>query len=92
MAHTADDGHPALSPSGMRGDVCPVCGGPNECGGAMGKDECWCSTVTMPHEALAAVPADARARICICPRCAQRLPLGRELACPPGGSRRGSDP
>jgi hypothetical protein len=77
MAQNADDGHPA--PSGMRADVCPICGGPNKCGGAMGKDPCWCSTVKISPEALVAVPADARERICICPRCAQNLPLGIEL-------------
>jgi hypothetical protein len=38
MAQTADDGHPANIPSGLRADVCPVCGGPNECGGAKGED------------------------------------------------------
>ena len=72
MAQTGDDQHHALVPAGRRADVCPVCGRPNECGGAASKDRCWCSTVTIPHEALAAVPADARHRICICPRCAQR--------------------
>ncbi len=80
MAQTTDDGHPAFIPSGMRADVCSVCGGPNECGGAAGTDQCWCSTVTIPHEALTAVPADAQHRICICPRCAQR---------PSTGSRKG---
>ena len=76
MAQNADDGHPARASSGVRADVCPVCGGPNECGGAAGTDQCWCSTVTIPHEALAAVPADAWHRICICRRCTQRNPRG----------------
>jgi hypothetical protein len=58
MAQNADSGNRA--PSEMRADVCPICGGPNECGGAAGKDPCWCSTVAMSREALAAVPADAR--------------------------------
>jgi len=79
MAQTGDDRHHALVPSGRRADVCPVCGGPNECGGAMGKNQCWCSTVEISIDALAAVPTDARKRICMCPRCAQQAPLGIEL-------------
>ena len=74
MAQTADDGHPALTRSEMRADVCPVCGGPNECGGAAGKDQCWCSTVKISLETLVAVPVGARERICVCPRCAQQPP------------------
>jgi hypothetical protein len=80
MAQTADDGHPALTPLGMRADVCPVCGGPNECGGAAGNDQCWCSSVKISLEALVAVPVEARERICFCPRCAQQPPLGLRSA------------
>jgi len=77
MAQTADDGHPALTPSGMRADVCPVCEGPNECGGAAGKVPCWCSSVKISLEALVAMPAEARERICMCPRCAATAPWTR---------------
>jgi hypothetical protein len=84
MAQNADDRHPALAPSGMRADVCPICGGPNECGGAMGTHQCWCSTVKISPEALAAIPADARDRICVCPRCAQRPSHGIEDTADPG--------
>jgi len=69
MAQNADDGRPA--PSGLRADVCPICGGPNECGGALGKDQCWCSTGKISPTVRARVPLEARDRICICPRCAQ---------------------
>jgi len=82
-----DDRHPTLAPSGMRADVCPICGGPNECGGAMGTDQCWCSTVKISPEALAAIPADARHRICVCPRCAQRSSHGIEDTADPRGSK-----
>jgi hypothetical protein len=79
MAQTADDSHPTNTSSELRADVCPVCGGPNECGGAKGEDQCWCSTVKIPPEALRAVPAAARRRTCICPKCAQQPPtLGLE--------------
>jgi hypothetical protein len=71
----------------MRADVCPVCGGPNECGGAMDTDQCWCSTVKIPPEALGAVPAAARQRICLCPSCAQRPPLGRNDTAGPHGPK-----
>src|SRR5258706_15828582 len=60
MAQTADDGHPALTPPGMRADVCPVCGGPNECGGAAGKDQRWGSTLKISLETLVAVPFGAQ--------------------------------
>ena len=76
MAQNTEDGLLAWATSGRRAKVCPVCGGPNECGGAAGTDQCWCSTVTIPHEALTAVPADAWHRICICPRCAQQPSAG----------------
>jgi hypothetical protein len=83
MAQTADDNHPATTPSGRRADLCPVCGGPNECGGAKGEAQCWCSTVKIRPEALRAVPAAALGRTCICPRCVQQPPtlgLKREPA------------
>ena len=87
MAQNADDGCAARAPSGMRADVCPLCGGPNECGGAASKDQCWCSTVTIPHEALATMPADAWHRICICPGCAQRPSHGIEDTADPRGPK-----
>ena len=67
---TVDDERGAATHPGRWRDVCPICGGPNECGGAMGKDHCWCSSVEISPNALASVPADARERICICPSCA----------------------
>jgi len=80
MAQNADGGQPVRAPSELRADVCPVCGGPNECGGAAGKDQCWCSTVKISLETLGAVPVEARERICVCARCAQQLPLGLRSA------------
>ncbi len=49
---------------------CPICGEPNACGGAEGAPKCWCWDETIPAEALARIPAEAKDRACICKRCA----------------------
>ena len=56
--------------SELRPDRCPICGGPNDCGGAAGKSECWCSTVKISPEALARVPEKANRKLCMCAKCA----------------------
>jgi hypothetical protein len=54
----------------LRPDRCPICGGPNDCGGAAGKSECWCANVKIPSEVLSRVPEQARRRVCMCAKCA----------------------
>lgn len=51
---------------------CPLCGDANECAVAGGRDpeSCWCMTATMSPSALAAIPAEAQGKVCICSRCA----------------------
>jgi hypothetical protein len=56
--------------SELRPDRCPICGGPNECGGAAGKSECWCANVKISSEALARVPDEAKNQVCMCAKCA----------------------
>jgi hypothetical protein len=57
---------------------CPLCGEANECAVAAGRDpeSCWCMTVTMSPTAIAAIPAEAQGKICICARCASGTPVG----------------
>lgn len=53
--------------------TCPVCGGANQCAAAATGTvdvACWCTQVTIDAAALARVPAQARNRACLCPRCA----------------------
>jgi Cysteine-rich CWC len=52
-------------------DRCPLCGGPNDCGGAACKSECWCSSVPISREALARVPEEARGKVCVCRACGE---------------------
>lgn len=52
--------------------LCPLCGGPNDCqlaSTAAFKGQCWCARVEIPKELLARVPEDRRNLSCICPRC-----------------------
>ena len=51
---------------------CPICGQPNECAIAGGRDpeSCWCMSVTVDPEALERIPTEAQGTICICGRCA----------------------
>ena len=59
--------------SELRPDRCPLCGGPNDCGGAAGKSECWCATVKISPEALARAPEEAKRKVCMCAECASFL-------------------
>lgn len=63
--------------------TCPACGADNACAVAAGASaSCWCFEVTVPAEALQALPEPARATVCLCPRCAtdgaQPCPLPSE--------------
>jgi hypothetical protein len=51
---------------------CPLCGADNRCALAAGEapESCWCSQVKIDPQTLAAIPAAAVARCCICPACA----------------------
>ncbi|MCB1695735.1 MAG: cysteine-rich CWC family protein [Halioglobus sp.] len=51
--------------------TCPRCGGNNACALAAGlpAETCWCATATISSAALAALPADALGRRCLCPAC-----------------------
>jgi hypothetical protein len=56
--------------SELRPDRCPQCGGPNECGMAAGKSECWCFQVKIAAEALQRVSEEAKLKQCVCRKCA----------------------
>ena len=57
--------------TGADANGCPLCGEPNECGMAAGKDDCWCFHVTIGEDVLAQVPDAAKGKACICRRCAE---------------------
>jgi len=59
--------------SELKPDRCPICGGPNDCGMAAVKSECWCASVKISPEALALVPEEAKGKVCICAKCASVL-------------------
>ncbi len=52
--------------------ICPLCGGDNQCAMAseLAVENCWCVAVSIPPEILASVPEEAVGKRCICPRCA----------------------
>lgn len=54
---------------GLDQSRCPLCGESNECGMAAGRDECWCTTVTIETATLDRLPEAARGVVCVCPRC-----------------------
>lgn len=49
---------------------CPLCGESNKCGAESGAGTCWCSSVQIPAEVLARVPAAQQDRACLCEACA----------------------
>jgi len=44
--------------SELKQDRCPLCGGPNECGLAAGRSECWCFEAKIAPEVLERVPEE----------------------------------
>ena len=54
------------------GKACPICGKPNDCALASGRDHesCWCWTTSMAEGVLDAVPDDAKGAVCVCAKCA----------------------
>lgn len=62
------EGAMALDPN-----LCPLCGGANECAMAAGQGEansCWCWSISVAVATLERVPEAARAIACVCRRCA----------------------
>ncbi len=55
--------------SEQKQDRCPVCGGPNECGLAPGKSECWCFETKIAPELLERVTEEAKGKVCVCQKC-----------------------
>ena len=55
--------------SELKPDRCPICGGPNDCGMAAGKSECWCASVKISAGALEKVPEGAKGKVCVCRKC-----------------------
>ncbi|MEK8079430.1 cysteine-rich CWC family protein [Pseudomonas sp. XK-1] len=56
---------------------CPRCGQANQCAQASAStpvEHCWCFDLSIAPAALDNLPAEARARSCLCPRCARELP------------------
>jgi len=58
-----------MSEAGFDPSRCPLCGESNECGMAAGRDECWCSSVTIEKATLDRLPEAARGVVCVCARC-----------------------
>jgi hypothetical protein len=56
--------------SELKQERCPLCGGPNECGLAAGKSECWCFEAKIAPEVLERVPKEAKGKVCVCAKCA----------------------
>lgn len=56
---------------------CPRCGQLNQCaqaGASTSVEHCWCFDLSIAPAALDSLPAEARGRTCLCPRCARELP------------------
>jgi hypothetical protein len=53
--------------------ICPLCGHPNHCAKAEGKDiqECWCFNVQFPKEIFELIPEGKTG--CICQNCLKTL-------------------
>jgi hypothetical protein len=52
---------------------CPLCGQANQCtpgGPASAAPPCWCFSAPVSRAALERLPAEARGKACLCPRCA----------------------
>ncbi|HEY0201776.1 MAG TPA: cysteine-rich CWC family protein [Burkholderiaceae bacterium] len=55
--------------------LCPLCGQPNQCAAAGGKNNalpthCWCFSTRIPAAALERLPSELRGQRCICAACA----------------------
>ena len=57
----------------LQAPQCPLCGAANECAAARSGSfdrPCWCTAATFAPAVLAAVPAEAKGKACLCSRCA----------------------
>jgi hypothetical protein len=56
---------------------CPICGGGNQCGNLLGKEEgaCWCSKEQFPKRLFELVPEELLGAACICKSCLSRFKL-----------------
>jgi Cysteine-rich CWC len=58
--------------------LCPLCGNSNQCAMEVEKTTgiaqppCWCASLTIGEDLLAAIPEDSRGLACICSACAHR--------------------
>jgi hypothetical protein len=62
---------------------CPLCGAANECAVARSGNfdaPCWCSSANFAPAVLAAVPAEAKDKACLCSRCAGADSAGASAA------------
>lgn len=61
-----------MEEAGQLDKTCPLCGEDNRCAMADGREvtECWCKDVSISAEVLAAIPAEAVGKYCICAACA----------------------
>jgi hypothetical protein len=53
--------------------TCPLCGGANDCGTALGKSACWCFSAAIAPDVLARVPDEQRGVSCVCQRCVEAM-------------------
>lgn len=59
--------------SNVSPQLCPLCGYSNRCSLAdprTATHPCWCFSVSIDPERLAALPDELRDKACLCPRCA----------------------
>jgi hypothetical protein len=59
-----------------RAELCPVCGGDNQCRLAKGhlyKGPCWCEEITVPGRVLGNLVSDGLQPVCLCRSCLETL-------------------
>jgi glucose-6-phosphate 1-epimerase len=76
MVRLMTEAHPTSYPQ----DVCPLCGGSNQCaiatndGDQQACAKCWCKDLTISEDVLNKLPESARGQACICATCAGATP------------------
>ena len=71
---------PAALSTPLTPSACPLCGQANECAIAAGRpaESCWCMTQAIDPAALAALPQEARGKVCICAACGAPAPVAQQ--------------
>ena len=71
---------PAALSTPITPSVCQLCGQSNECAIAAGRpaESCWCMTQAIDPAALAALPQEARGKVCICAACGAPAPVAQQ--------------